>query len=349
MATDTTTAAAGPQTSTEPPQPAALTQAAKRFTRRPEFAALIGLLVSFCFFAYTTRGSDFVSLDGSAAWLNVAAELGIAAACVSLLLIAGEFDLSIGSMVGTASMVVAIGSGYYTWPLWASIAAALLVAAVIGFINGYVVVRTGLPSFIVTLAMQFVLAGASLGLARLISNTTSISVPVSGSAKTVFAAKWGQYSVTIVWWIGLTIIAEVVLITTRFGNWVYATGGNPNSARAEGVPVKKVKIILFMTTSIGAALVGILQTLQFNSGDVIRGRGIIFTSIIAVVIGGALLSGGYGSAVGAMIGAMTYGIVSVGIFFTGWNSDWVSLFLGVLLFLAVLANNYFRKLALARR
>lgn len=137
-----------------------------------------------------------------------------------------------------------------------------------------------------------------------------------------------------------------VLSKSRFGNWIYATGGNEDAARAAGVPVERVKVVLFTATGVCAALVGILQGVQWNSGNSTYGMGYVFQAPIVVVIGGVLLTGGYGSVVGIVLGTALFGLISSGIFYTGWNTDWIQLFLGLLLALAVLANNYARRLAL---
>ncbi|MFI0450130.1 ABC transporter permease [Actinomadura sp. 6N118] len=314
--------------------------------RRPEFGALVGVITVYAFFVVAAGGKGFLSAGGTASWLNAAAELGVLAIPVGMLMIAGEFDLSVGSMVGASSMVVAIGSGTYTTPLWLSILLAIAIGAALGLVNGIVTIRTGLHSFIVTLASMLAVAGAALGLSRVITGTTSVSLTPWGSAKVVFGGSWDGFSVSILWWITVTAVVAWVLVKTAFGNWVFATGGDKDSARSAGVPTARVKIILFVTTGAAAALVGALQTVQFNGGDVTRGQSFVFNGIVAAVIGGVLLTGGYGSAFGVFLGAMTYGIVSLGIFYTGWSTDWVQLFLGLLLATAVLANNYFRKLAL---
>jgi simple sugar transport system permease protein len=139
-----------------------------------------------------------------------------------------------------------------------------------------------------------------------------------------------------------------VLNRTVFGNWIFATGGNPDAARAAGVPTDRVKVILFGAVGTSAALVGVIQAVEFHSGSAINGQGFVFQAPVVAVISGVLLTGGYGSVVGVFIGTLIYGIISVGIFYTGWPTDWVSLFLGGLLLLAVLGNNYFRSLAMRR-
>ena len=320
-----------------------------RTARRPEFGALIGAVVVYVFFLVTASGSGFTSVDGTASWLDTAAELGVVATPVALLLIAGEFDLSIGSVVGATSAIVAIGSGTYTMPQWASIPLAIGFGLLVGLVNGIVATRTKLPSFIVTLGSSLVVGGGALGISRALSGSTAVTLTPDPSARAVFGSKAGHFQVSIVWWLAITLLAWWVLTRTRTGSWIYATGGAPEVARDAGVPTARVKIGLFMATSAGAALVGVLQTIAYSGGDVTRGSSFIFDGVIAAVIGGVLLQGGYGSALGVLLGTATYGIVSLGIFYTGWNTDYAQLFLGALLLVAVLANNYFRKLALSGR
>ncbi len=317
--------------------------------RRPELGAFAAFILTYLFFAVATRGAGFVSINGTAGWLNLAAELGIVAIPVGMLMISGEFDLSIGSTVGTASMVVAIGTSFYGMPIWPAIGLALLIGGLVGLANGIAVVRTNLPSFIVTLATNFIVIGATMGFSRLIANVTSSSIVSSDTAHAVFAARWGQANISILWWLGAAIVGGWVLSKTTFGNWVYATGGNMQAARGAGVPVERVKIILFIATGVAAAFVGVLQGVQWNSGNSTYGQGYVFQAPIVVVIGGVLLGGGYGSVAGIFLGTALFGVISTGIFYTGWNTDWIQLFLGVLLALAVLANNYVRRFALMAR
>lgn len=316
---------------------------------RPEFGVLLASVLLYVFFAIAAGGNGFLTERGTAGWVNTAAEIGLVGIPVGLLLIAGEFDLSIGSVVGASSMITAVGTTTLELPLWLSILAALAVAALVGYVNATITLVTGIGSFIVTMAMMLALAGLSLGVARAVAGTSVISLNSEGFVHDLFAAQLGPFSATVLWWIVIAVCATWVLSKTVFGNWIYATGGDISSAMTNGVPVKRVKRTLFIASSMGAALVGILQTVQFNSGDATRGAAFIFSAISAAVIGGILLTGGYGSAVGISFGAITYGIVSMGIYYTGWSTDWVQLFIGGLVLLAVLANNYFRKLALSTR
>lgn len=328
------------------PKRSASSAHALRLARRPEAGVLVAAIVVYLFFAYSTHGHGFVSLNGTANWLNLAAELGIIAVPVGLLMIAGEFDLSIGSVIGAASIIMALGTTSFGVSIWVVVAIAIGFGVFVGFINGVFAVRTGLPSFIVTLASNFIVAGAGLAISRAAANTTTISVTTTPLSKAVFAGRWEQANISILWWLAITAVCGLVLARTTFGNWIYATGGNPAAARAAGVPVARVRIILFVLTGAAAAFLGVLQAIEFNSGNASNGQGYIFQAPIAAVIGGVLLSGGYGSAFGVLVGAAIYGIISTGVFYTGWNTDWVLLFVGALLLLAVLANNYFRHLAL---
>lgn len=317
------------------------------FVRRPEFGAFAAFILTYVFFAIVTSGAGFVSINGISGWLNLAAELGIVAIPVGLLMISGEFDLSIGSTVGAASMVVAIGTSFLGMPVWPMIGLALVVGALIGLANGIVVVKTNLASFIVTLATNFIVIGATMGVSRLVANVTSASIVSSESAKLVFASRLGQANISILWWILTALVCGWVLGRTTFGNWIYATGGNLIAARSAGVPVERVKILLFVLTGVAAAFVGVLQGIQWNSGNSTYGQGYVFQAPIVVVIGGVLLGGGYGSVAGIFIGTAIFGVISTGIFYTGWSTDWIQLFLGVLLGAAVLANNYVRRIALS--
>jgi len=319
----------------------------RKITHRPETGALAGTVVVFVFFAIF-GGRQFLSTGGTASWLNIAAELAIIALPIGLLMIAGEFDLSVGSVVAASSVTTAVISGAWGAPLIVGVLAGLALGALTGFINGLMVTRTNVPSFIVTLAMQFALAGLTLGLARLLTGSTNVPVTPDPFFKTVFGSLIaGQFAVSIVWAIGITLVIAWILQMTRYGNWIFAIGGDSQSARAAGIPVSKVKIGLFMSTSIGAALVGVIQTMLYNSAQTGAGQSFVFNTIIAVVVGGVLLTGGYGSVFGIILGCLTFAIVNQGIYHTGWNSDWASLILGILLLAAVLMNNTFRRLALS--
>lgn len=319
----------------------------RNLTHRPEAGALIGTLGVYVFFAIF-GGTNFLAPAGAASWLNVAAELGIIAVPVGLLMIAGELDLSVGSVLAASSMTLAIVSGHWGGPMILGIVLALGVGVGAGLLNGLIVTRTNVPSFVVTLATLFGMAGLTLGLSRVITGTTSVALNPDPASKAIFGTLIaGQFEVAILWWIAVALVVAWMLQMTKYGNWILAVGGDKVSARASGIPTDRLKIALYVGSGFGAALVGVIQTILYNGAQVANGQSFVFNSIIAVVVGGVLLTGGYGSVVGVVLGTLTFAIVNQGIYYTGWNSDWASFILGVLILAAVLMNNTFRRLALS--
>jgi simple sugar transport system permease protein len=322
-----------------------------RLVVRPEIGALIGAVVVFVFFSVST--DQFFSASGAATWLDDASTLGIMAVAVSLLMIGGEFDLSAGVMTASTALVTAILSTRLGWNVWLALLVSLVFALGVGAFNGWLVMKTGLPSFIVTLGTFLALQGVNLGVTRLVTGTVQVSgmrgTDGYSSAGSLFASTVDiggtQFQVSILWWVIFAAGCAWVLLRTRFGNWIFAVGGSAVSSRAVGVPVTRAKVLLFMTTAFAAWLVGSINILRFASVQANQGIGLEFQYIIAAVIGGCLLTGGFGSAVGAAIGALIFGMARQGIVFARWNSDWFMLFLGVMLLAAVLVNNAFRRKA----
>ncbi|WGV18248.1 ABC transporter permease [Fuscovulum ytuae] len=316
--------------------------------RRPEAGAFLGMVFVAIFFTIF-GGVLFVSPQGIASWLNVAANLGIIAVPVGFLMIAGELDISIGAMVPAASMTIGIVSGYYGLPIVVGIAVTLAFGVIVGLINGIVVVRTAVPSLIVTMGTLFAVAGLMLFLSIVLTNTTSVSMPnIEPWAKAIFGSFiFGTYQVMVIWWVVLTAMFFFFLHMSPWGNWVYALGGDKVSARNAGIPTDAVTIGLFVLSSVSASFVGMCQTILFNSAQVSAGQSYIFNTIISVVVGGVLLTGGFGSVVGIFFGTITFAIVNQGIYFTDFDRNLSSLIIGVMLLVAVLMNNTFRKMALA--
>jgi simple sugar transport system permease protein len=321
----------------------------RRLLARPELAAIAGTVLVFVFFAIVAGDSGFLTFTGTMTYLQVAAQLGIVAVPVALLMINGEFDLSVGSMVGAAGIIIAIVVTQYGWPLFAGALLACAVALLVGFFNGYLVIKTGLPSFIVTLAMLFALRGLTIGFSRLITARTQIGGLDDATAgdplRLIFAGEIAGVPIDIFWWLGLAVLGTYVLQRTTFGNWIFGVGGDKVAARNVGVPVNRVKIILFMCTALSAALLATIQVMDAGSADVLRGELLELQAIAASVIGGVLLTGGYGSVVGAVFGALIFGMVQQGIFFTGASTDWFLVFVGAMLLIAVLFNNVIRNRA----
>jgi len=325
----------------------------KRLFARPEVAAAAGVVLVWLVFA-VLAGPPFRGLAGAATYLNAAAPLGILAVGVALLMIGGEFDLSVGSILGAAGMCILLLTTHFGWSLWPAMAATLLLCLGIGFLNGFAVVRTGLPSFIVTLATLFMVRGLTIAAARGFTRRTQLSgldqIPGYETAQLFLGSDpIPGFRVSIVWWIVLTLLGTWILLRSPYGNWIFAAGGHPEAARNAGVPVNRVKIGLFMTTALCAGLVAILQVVRFTSADALRGQLQEFHAIIVVVMGGTLLTGGYGSVVGAALGALIFGMVRQGIVMAGVDADWFQVFLGAMLLGAVLVNTYTLRRARAAR
>ncbi len=353
----------------------------RRAMIRPELGAICGTVLVFVFFLLVASDTGMFTPEGVMNWGVVSAQFAIIAVGACLLMIAGEFDLSVGSMIGFAGVVIAIVSVHWGYPVWLAIILAFVIAVALGALNGWLVIKTGLPSFIVTLAFLYILRGLTIFISITTTRKTIIGgvkdaaegdwlAPVFGGKILGGLFDWladlglvatftrgrreGEPVVDgipmlIVWAIGLVIVGHWVLTRTRFGNWIFAAGGDAQAARYTGVPVNRVKILMFMFTAFCATVFATCQVMEFGSAAADRGLLKEFEAIICVVIGGALLTGGYGSVVGAALGALIFGVVQQGLFFTGVESSLFRVFLGVILLLAVILNTYIRRMITGER
>ena len=332
-----------------------------RLLTRPEFGALVALVVVWVFFAIVASDNNFVSWPTTAAILNRATPLGILAVAVALLMISGEFDLSVGSVVGFSGMAIMLlvtssSAGGFGWPLLPALIVALAITLAVGFLNGMLVLTTKLPSFIITLGALFVFRGLATAIPRTLTNRTQLGgfddIPGFEAVNAIFGQKievlGARFDIAIRWWVVVTAIAAWILSRTAIGNWIFGAGGDDNASRNVGVPVAKLKISLFMTTAFSAFLVAFLQVTQFKGADSLRGELQEFNAIIAAVVGGVLLTGGYGSVIGAALGALIFAMVQQGIIITGVDGDWFKVFVGGILVVAVIFNNFVRQQAQKR-
>ncbi|WP_170427126.1 ABC transporter permease [Ruegeria arenilitoris] len=353
----------------------------RRALIRPELGGMVGTVAVFTFFLLFAFDSGMFTAQGVMNWSVVSAQFMIIAVGACLLMIAGEFDLSVGSMIGFAGMMIAIFSVTLSWPVWMAIIVTFVLCVSIGAVNGYIVVRTGLPSFIVTLAFLFILRGFTIYLPQTIERKTIIGgirdVAEGDWLASVFGGKIGQgffvwlgdnglietfergtrqgqpvvdgIPMLLIWALVIIIFGHVLLTKTKFGNWIFASGGDAEAARNSGVPVNRVKVLMFMFTAFCATVFATCQVMEFGSAGADRGLLKEFEAIIAVVIGGALLTGGYGSVLGAALGALIFGVVQQGLFFAGVESSLFRVFLGVILLGAVILNTYIRRIITGER
>lgn len=315
--------------------------------RNPAAGSLLSLIAIIAFFT-VFGGANVLTLLTAASWVNLAANLGIVAIPVGLLMIAGEIDISIGAMIPAGSMMTAILSGYYGLPIEVGMLGAIAMAIVVGLVNGLLAVRTTVPSLIITLATLVGMQGVVLSGASLLTGNASVSLTPPDWAKFLFGHLiGGSHQVIIVWWIILASIFGLIVHRSRYGNWIFAMGGDKESARNAGIPTAKLTVALFVLSSTSASFVGMCQAILFNSAQVSGGMGYIFNTIVSVVVGGVLLTGGFGSVLGIFFGTLTFAIVSQGIYFTNIDRNWSNLIIGITLLIAVLMNNTFRDKALS--
>ncbi|MFF5189152.1 ABC transporter permease [Streptomyces sp. NPDC000345] len=327
---------------------------ALRLLARPEVGVFLGAVAVYVFFLITAPPVREAS--SMANILYQSSTIGIMALPVALLMIGGEFDLSAGVAVITSALTASMLSYQLTMNVWVGVVVALLVSLGIGFFNGWMVMRTGLPSFLITLGSFLILQGVNLAVTKLVTTnvaTDDISdMDGFDQAKKIFASSFDiggvQVKITIFYWLAFAALATWVLLRTKYGNWVFAVGGNKESARAVGVPVNFTKISLFMLVGLGAWFVGMHQLFTFNTVQSGEGVGQELIYISAAVIGGCLLTGGAGSAIGPVFGAFMFGMVQQGIVYAGWNPDWFKAFLGVMLLGAVLINLWVSRTATRR-
>lgn len=348
----------------------------QRLLRRPEIGTFVVMIIVIAALAIASDGRAFNAL-GLKNNIAIVAQFGIIATGAAVMMIAGEFDLSIGSMIGFAGMSMAMmlkwglpfGLGEAT-PFLAFII-TMAMTLTFGWIIGTIVVRSGLSSFIVTLAFLFFLRGLTEVCYRWINQSTQISgLPdyketswfadiMGGEVFSWFYDVWfwlggnlnrkGEQWVTgfdarFMWWLIIAGVAYVVLSRTRIGNWIFATGDNKESARANGVPVNKVKIGCFMFTAFCATMFAACQVFDTNTSDAAKGNLMELYAIAIAVVGGTLMTGGFGSVIGVAFGAVTVGLVANAVFFIPWiDGSWFRVFLGGILLAAVFANERIRK------
>ena len=304
----------------------------------------------WAFFAIFAH-DGFLSVQGTKSYLQVSSEIGILAIGVALLMISGEFDLSIGSLIGFSSMSITLLTVEANLSMPVASILTLIMVVFIGYCNGITVVKSGLPSFIITLGSLFMVRGITIAVSKMVTGRTQLGGLEESRGYNIMSSLFSNsltisetdFPISILWWVIFGILGYLLLKHTQIGNWIFATGASKESAKLMGIPVNRVKTSLFMLTAFCAWFIAITQVTTFGGADVLRGEQKEFIAIIAAVIGGTLLTGGYGSIIGAMIGALIFGIVKQGIIFAGVDADWFQVFMGVMLISAVLVNGVFRK------
>ncbi len=326
----------------------------KTVMKRPEVGSLGGVILVFIFFYIIAppfrRVSAFTTI------LYISATLGIPSVAVAMLMIGGEFDLSAGVAVTTSSLAAAIFTTELVGNVWVGVIVALVISLSIGWLNGWLLVRTKLHSFLVTLATFLMLQGLNIAITKLITGnvaTGDISMmPGFASGHAVFASSLQigsvNLSIAVLYWIVFALIGTWVLLRTRVGNWIFAVGGQSDSARAVGIPVNKVKIGLFMLVGFSVWFTGMHMLFAYDTVQSGAGIGNELLYIASAVVGGCLLTGGYGSAAGSALGAFMFGMTTEGVIYADWDPDWFQYFVGAMLLLATVVNGWLRLRATRR-
>jgi simple sugar transport system permease protein len=313
--------------------------------RRPEAGTVLGLLVVYAVFSIL-GGANFIGATGLSSWLNICAEVGIIALPVGLLMIAGFLDISVGSIVPASSLTVGLISNFYELPIVVGIAGGLSVGVLIGYINGLLVTKTTVPSLIITIGTMFGAMGLALGFTILIKGSTGVFLVADPLTKSMFgAALGGMFRVGIFWWLGFIALFYYLLHISPWGNGVFALGGDKDSARNAGIPTERLTIQLYMLSGFAAAFVGVIQIIANSNAQVAAGSTFIFNSIMCVAIGGVALTGGAGSVLGIVLGTIIFAVVTQGVFYSGMDTNLVSVVIGAMFLLAVLTNERFLSFA----
>ncbi len=303
----------------------------RRFIAAPEFGPLVLLIVELAVFY--ALNPNFLSVLNIGNTLTFTVELGLIALAMTLLMTAGEFDLSVGSLFGFAPVVM--------WTLynagWTSLGVAffiaLLVAALIGLVNGLFVTRLKIPSFLVTLGMLLVVRGTALFVTDGFPQRTW-----SASGQWIADLLVGDFYIgslrvyaSLFWFIAAAIILGYVLTQSKYGNWIQATGGNPVAAQARGVHVSSVKVALFILTAVMSAFAGIISSIRTSAANPNSGSGYELEVIAMVVIGGTALTGGRGTIIGTVLGVLILRVMRNGIVMIGVPGLAYNIFIGAII------------------
>jgi simple sugar transport system permease protein len=321
-----------------------LTHIRARLADFPEIVALISFLVLFLFFA--VRANNFLSIVSLTNILTIASIKGIFVVGVAMLMISGEFDLSVGSTLAVAAYVFALTLESGTAPVLAMLL-ALVVSALLGLVNGLIVVKTGIPSFITTLGTLLAYRGIARALgggdfARYTGERPFLFTVLNGDIGFInqLGRPAGHASLAILWFVLFVIIAALVMSRTRYGNWVYAAGGNRDAALAQGVRTRSVIVTNFVITGVLAGFAGLVQFASRPAVDPLRGEGWELIAVAACVIGGIWLRGGYGTIIGAALGIVLLQMVEQGLILIGVDIQLFQATVGLILILAVIVSTY---------
>jgi len=298
---------------------------------RPEFGPFVLLVLELIVF--TAINPQFISAGNIGNTLTFTVELGLIALPMTLLMTAGEFDLSVGSVFGFSAVVMWTLFNTGALPLELAFLATLLAAALIGFVNGWFVTRLRIPSFLVTLGMLLVVRGTALFITDGFPQRTwsAAGQPLALILVGDFYVGPLRVYMSLLWFALAALVLGYVLTQTKAGNWIQAAGGNPNAARARGVNVERTKIALFILTSVMSALAGVISSIRTSAANPNSGTGYELEVIAMVVIGGTALMGGRGTIIGTVLGVFILRVMRNGIVLIGVPGLAYNIFIGAII------------------
>jgi simple sugar transport system permease protein len=312
----------------------------KIYLEKPELAGVVLLVVLAAVFQARSHGI-FLSAENWRGVLGLLPEMGLVAIGVTILMICGEFDLSVGSVFALMPMSVAIMLNHGV-PFVPAVLIGLLISAAVGFVNGYVTIKFAIPSFIATLGMLFMARSMTVVIS---GGFPPLLPPVPSWVFTQYVGPGGLIRMSFIWFVGIALLSAAMLSLTNFGNWIKSTGGYIEAAASMGIPVNRVKVICFMLCSMLAGFAGLIQVLRLNSPLPSIGIGLELQAVAAAVIGGTALSGGIGTVLGAIIGALLIRIIDNGLVLSQVNANWFQFAIGFLTVVAVIGNSWLRRTA----
>lgn len=314
----------------------------KIYFEKPELAGVVFLVLLTIIFQIRSDGV-FLSPQNLQGMLGLLPEMGLIAIGVTLLMICGEFDLSVGSVFALMPMIMAMLMEGGT-PFAFAFSIALLAAAGIGFINGFITTRFSIPSFITTLGMLFVARSITV----VISGGFPPLLPAGALPRWLFSVFVGPgdlLRMSFFWFVGVAIVATILLSHTNFGNWVRATGGYLPAAQSLGIPTARVKITCFIISSMLAGFAGTIQVVRLGAPLPSIGEGLELQAVAAAVIGGTALTGGIGTIFGGIVGAALIRVIDNGLVLSQVDANWFKMAIGSLTILAVIVNSWLLKRA----